>query len=260
MNKFISVVEKYLVPVASKFAGQKHLMSIKDAFIAMLPLTLTGSFAVLFSVLLRDIPTAFNGGEVTAFTETMEPVLNIMGNISAGTLSLMALVFAFSYAYNLAQHSNVDALPAGIIGIAIFMVTVPTKIMVEGVSDPITALSFDYLGAGGLFTSIIFITVFVAIYCKLAKSKVTIKMPDTVPPAVAKAFAAVIPGVIAVFGSAIVAHIVFSFAGMPVSDLIAKIIQTPLMQLSQGLPAVIIVTLVTQILWFFGLHGMLVLG
>ncbi len=258
MDKFIQAVEKHLVPVASKVAGQKHLSSIKDGFLAILPITMTGSFAVLFSVLLRDIPTAFNGGEVTAFTEAMQPVLNIFGVVSTSTLSLMALVFAFSYAYALAQYSKVDPLPSGLIGVSILFTTIPATIAVEGM-DAISGVSFNYLGSAGLFTALIFVTIFIELYIFIVKSGITIKMPDSVPPAVSKSFAAIIPGVSAIFLSAATAYIISSLVGMPISDWITQMIQTPLMSLSQGLPAVIIVTFVTQVLWFFGLHGMLVL-
>lgn len=258
MDKFIQLVEKNLVPVASKVAGQKHLSSIKDGFLAILPITMTGSFAVLFSVLLRDIPTALNGGEVTAFTEAMEPVLNIFSVVSTSTLSLMALVFAFAYAYSLATFSKVDPLPSGLIGVSILFTTIPATIAVEG-ADAISGVSFDYLGSAGLFTALIFITIFTELYILIVKRGITIKMPDTVPPAVSKSFAAIIPGVVSVFASAAVAYVVSSLVNMPISDWITQMIQSPLMDLSQGLPAVIIVTFVTQVLWFFGLHGMLVL-
>lgn len=259
MDKFVAIIEKHLVPIAGKFAAQRHLASIKDGFIAMLPLTLAGSFAVLFSVLVNDIPTAFNGGEITAFSEAMTPFTTVMQNISGATLSLMALVFAFSFAYNLAANSGVDPLPAGIIGIAVFMATVPRSFMVEGLTDPVSGVAYSYLGSGGLFTAIIAILIFMEIYIVLTKRGITIKMPDSVPPAVSKSFAAIIPGVVAIFGTAAASFIISEIAGMPVNDLISQIIQKPLLDLSQGMFAVILVTIITQVLWFFGLHGMLVL-
>ncbi len=255
MNKFIELVEKHLVPVASKVAGQRHLSSIKDGFLAILPITMAGSFAVLFAVFFRDIPTAINGGEVTAFTESMQPVLNVLGDISSSTISLMALVFTFGYAYSLAQTDGKDPLPAGLVGVSILFTTMPKTVGEEALSG----ISFDYLGSGGLFTALIFVTIFIELYLLIVRKGITIKMPEGVPPAVAKSFAALIPGLSAIFASAFVASFISWVVGMPITDFIAEMIQAPLMGLSQGLPAVIIVTFVTQVLWFFGLHGMLVL-
>ena len=42
------------------------------------------------------------------------------------------------------------------------------------------------------------------IFCKLMQADLTIKMPDSVPPAVSKAFAAILPATIALYVVAII--------------------------------------------------------
>ena len=89
---------------------------------------------------------------------------------------------------------------------------------------------------------------------------ITIKLPDTVPPAVSKAFAAIIPGIVAIYLSGILAFIVSSLSGLSIGELILKYVQMPFLGLSQGLVAVLIIVLAVQLFWFFGLHGTNVLG
>lgn len=256
MNGFIQWSEKNIVPIAGKIGSQRHLVSIRDAFIAMLPLTLAGSLAVLLNVFLRDIPTSLG---MDGFVENMQWLIAINGNVWWATLAMMALVFSFTLAYNLGKNGGVDALPAGVVGLMIFIgTTTPFAVKVNGADA--SALLGGNLAATGLFTAMIFILVIMEIYVFIIKRNITIKMPDSVPPAVSKAFTAVIPGVVAVYLSVILSDTILQMSGMPVNDLITEMIQKPLLNLSQGLPAVLIVTFFTQVLWFFGLHGMNILG
>lgn len=62
MDKFMKI--------SGKLGSQKHLVAIRDAFLAMFPLTMAGAIAVLINVLVRDIPTSMGN---TAFVEAMQP-------------------------------------------------------------------------------------------------------------------------------------------------------------------------------------------
>ena len=72
------------------------------------------------------------------------------------------------------------------------------------------------------------------IYVKLMLKKITIKLPDSVPPAVSNAFAAIIPGVIAIYTFAIITQICLVTTGTYPNDLIVRWIQAPLLSMSQG--------------------------
>ncbi len=264
MDKFIAWSEKHLVPIAGKIGSQRHLVSIRDAFIAMLPLTLAGSFAVLLNVFLRDIPTslaeAYPSMEfIGSIPDKAAWMININGQVWWATIAMMALVFSFTLAYNLGKNSGVDGLPAGVVGLMIFVATTP-QVWVDTPEVAGGVLSTPYLGSTGLFTAMFFILIFMEFYAWIIKKNIVIKMPDSVPPAVSKAFVAVIPGVIAVYGAAIATDVITRLVSMPVNDWIAITIQNPLISLSQGYPAVLLITLLTQILWFFGLHGMNILA
>ncbi|MGC2952020.1 PTS transporter subunit EIIC, partial [Enterococcus faecium] len=76
---------------------------------------------------------------------------------------------------------------------------------------------------------------------------ITIKMPDSVPPAVSNAFAAILPATIALYVIAIINYIVGRVAdGQLIIDLLQKYIAEPILALSQGLGAVYIVTVILQ--------------
>ena len=49
MEKFQSQIERFLVPLASKLNSQRHICSVRDAFILTFPLTMAGSLMVLIN-------------------------------------------------------------------------------------------------------------------------------------------------------------------------------------------------------------------
>ncbi len=267
--------------ISGKIGSQRHLVAIRDSFIAMMPITMAGSIAVLLNVFLRDIPTSIGW---TDFATAMQPIIAINGYVYFGTIGIMALFFAFIFGYNLSVMHKVNPVAGGIISFASFISTIPQTLTIatpledvkvsvvsalkdlgltiaktDGIATLETsqwgAIDLKYAGATGLFTALIigFLSMFV--YASLTKRNITIKLPDSVPPAVNKAFAAIIPGTVAIYACAGLALLVFSLTGSALSDLVSSYIQRPLMGLSQGVGSVILLTFLVQLFWFFGLHG-----
>ena len=278
MNSFMKI--------AGKIGAQKHLVAIRDAFVAMLPLTMAGSVAVLLNVFFRDIP---NNLGWTSFSEAMKPLIELNGYVYFGTIAVMALIFAFALGYNRAQHEKVNPIAGGLVAFGAFVATIPqtVKIITElaGVDKTVIealkklgltllqeggktnletsqwgAITTAYAGATGLFTAVFIGLISSEIYCFLMNKKLIIKMPENVPPAVNKAFAAIIPGTIAIYVSALLGYLPSVLAHIPLNDLISSYVQKPLMGLSQGLGSVVLLSFLVQLFWFFGLHGHNVLG
>lgn len=272
--------EKFMT-LAGRIGSQRHLVAIRDSFIAMMPITMAGSIAVLLNVFFRDIPTSLGW---TGFVENVQFLIDINGYVYFGTIALMAAFFAFSLGYNLSQSYKVNALGGGLVSFASFVAIIPQTLTIStdisgidsGVINSLTQLGLNvaesgdvlsmetsqwgaidiaYLGATGLFSALIIGLISTIIYSFLMKKEIIIKLPDTVPPAVNKAFAAIIPGTIAIYASAIIGYVAFTLSGQALNDLIAQYIQQPLMGLSQGLGSVILLTFLVQLFWFFGLHG-----
>lgn len=284
MNGFTSFMEKYFMPVAGKIGSQKHLVAIRDSFIAIMPIIMVGSIAVLLNVFLRDLPTQWG---FTNFVEAMQPLIAINGNVYFGSITILALCFVFALGYNVAQTYEVNPIAGGVIAFAALVACMNqnaafdytlTGVPVEAINtlkdfgmnvalsekgDAVILKSVTewgymaagYCGSSGLFTALIVGLISSMIYVKLMIKKVTLKLPDTVPPAVSKAFAAIIPGVIAVYVAAIASQIMYMTTGLYINDWVVEFIQKPLLGMSQGFVSVIVVTFLQQLFWFFGLHG-----
>lgn len=261
MNGFTNWMEKHFVPIAAKIGSQKFLVAIRDAFIAIMPITMAGAFSTLLNVFFRDLPTEWGW---TGFVEAMQPVITVNGNVWWGTLAVLSMCFVFALGYQLSKVYRTPPLAGGLIAFASFIAVTPQSIEVTSEAGEVISawgnLNWTLLDARGLFTALFIGFFSTIIYAKLMNRNITIKLPDTVPPAVSKAFASIIPGIVAIYLSGILAFIVSSLSGLSIGELILKYVQMPFLGLSQGLVAVLIIVLAVQLFWFFGLHGTNVLG
>ena len=264
MEKFMKWMEEKFVPVAAKISSQRHLVAIRDSFISILPITMVGSVAVLLNVIFRDLPNNYG---LPGFAEFMAPVISINGVVWFASIAILSLVFVISLGYNIAKSYNVNALAGALVAFASFIAFLPQEASFDTTINEATVhvtqwgyINLDYLGAKGLFPAMIIGIVAVVIYAKLMLKDITIKLPDSVPPAVNKAFVSIIPGVVAIYVAAIISFLVVKLTGSSLNDLIAQYIQAPLLGLSQGAFSVVLLSFLVQLFWFFGLHGHNVLG
>ena len=264
MEKFMKWMEEKFVPVAAKISSQRHLVAIRDSFISILPITMVGSVAVLLNVIFRDLPNNYG---FPGFAEFMAPVISINGVVWFASIAILSLVFIISLGYNIAKSYNVNALAGALVAFASFIAFLPQEASFDTTINEATVhvtqwgyINLDYLGAKGLFPAMIIGIVAVIIYAKLMLKDITIKLPDSVPPAVNKAFVSIIPGVVAIYVAAIISFLVVKLTGSSLNDLIAQYIQAPLLGLSQGAFSVVLLAFLVQLFWFFGLHGHNVLG
>lgn len=286
MDRFLKWMEKNFMPFASKIGSQRHLVCIRDSFISIMPVTMVGSIAVLLNVFLRDLPNTWFG-EGNRFVESVQGLIKINGNVYFGSIVVLGMVFTFALGYHIAKSYNVNPVAGGVIAFASVVVCMNQSAVFDYVLPGVSSSAFEtlkqlglnvkllqdgsgvflarvnnwgymgqnYTGATGLFTCLIVGFISSMIYVKLMLKKIIIKLPKSVPSAVSNAFAAILPGAIAIYIFAIITQLCVSFTGMYPNDLIIRWIQEPLLSLSQGFFSMFIVLFLVQLFWFFGLHG-----
>lgn len=256
MNGFVNFLEAKFVPVAAKIGAQKHLVAIRDSFAAVMPLILVGAFAVLLNnvffvpwSLLAD--PRLLGGDHPFIVWTNANVAPLFSLMESGTLSILALALTFALGYNRAQAEKKDALSTGLISVAGFILLGALSRNNPNVASWVG----NFLGAQGLFIALLVGLVAPEIYFFVVNKNWTIKMPDSVPPAVGRGFAAIIPGFAAIFGMAIIGYCFSKFAGISIFTWFETNISSALMSLSQGIVSITTISFLIPLLWFFGLHG-----
>ncbi|GFZ27459.1 PTS sugar transporter subunit IIC [Lactobacillus corticis] len=244
-----SWVNKHIVPVAGKISQFRPLIAIRDGLTLALPLIIIGSFFTI----LASFP-------ITAWTNFIsKTVINnvsisaVFAKISNGSFGIMGLVAAFGVAQSYASQKKVDGTSAGILSAAAFFIVTPSitssgKTVLEG-------MPYKYLGSNGLFVAIIIGLISASIYHWFIAHHIEIKMPDSVPPAVAKSFSALLPGAaIILFAGAVYA--LFSWAGWGnIHEVFINLLYKPLSMLSDTLWGTLISIFLLCAFWFVGIHG-----
>lgn len=232
--------------IAGKISNQRHLLALRDGMASAMPLIIVGSIFML----IGNFP-------INAFTEWLGKIglLDFFNKASNSTFGIIGLVVTFSVAYNLAKTYKIDSLSAGILSLGVFVFMTPVLTTKTGTGFPTT-----YLGSAGLFVGIIVSIITTELFKFFVYKNLVIRMPDTVPPNVSRAFSAIIPGLlIMVFWFIIL--VTLHLCGVDnVHALIADTIAKPLSLLTKTLPGIIFVIFVQCFFWMFGIHGAQVTG
>ncbi|WP_080875778.1 PTS sugar transporter subunit IIC [Oceanobacillus timonensis] len=242
MQKFIEI--------AGRIGSQRHLVAVRDGFVAIMPLIIIGSLAIL----MNNFP-AFGSFDVVAILNNIFGEGNwqtVGGSIWNATFAVIGLLISFTIAYNLAKSYDIDGLSAGLISIASYIILVP-------VTEDF-GLNMNWLGAQGLFVAIIVGLIVTELFRMLLQANITIKMPEGVPEGVTRSFAALIPAMIILAFVGLFQALITVFVGISIFEVIFNAIQEPLQGLGNTLPAAMVVSFLNHLLWFFGLHGTNIIG
>ncbi|WP_317318326.1 PTS transporter subunit EIIC [Longibaculum muris] len=247
MQKFMDKMENVLAPLATKVGGNRILKAVSTAFNMIMPLIIIGAIFSLVSTL------SIGGYQAFLQSSGIGKILALVGKF---TTDLMALYVAFAagYAYVRNEGMNNDAIPSGLLSVLAFFIMTPlTEVMINEV--PTTVLSFDYLGSKGLFTALLVGLLVGFIYTFVTKKGWVIKMPEGVPPTVAKSFSALIPGFV-ITGIFLVINGIFNaLTGATFSEWLYSVLAAPLSALSGSVITFLVLLFICQVFWFFGIHG-----
>lgn len=250
MDRIMRFLEKYLLPFANKLGSQRHLLAVRNGLISTLPLTIVGSFFVIF----LNLP--FEG-----YDQWIEPYRATLDIPFRFTVGIMALYAAFGVGSFLAQSYKVDQLSAGMLSVLAFIIStvVPVQVKepVEGVIDAGRWISIGSLSSTSLFGAIVTALIAVEIYRFMIQKNITIKLPDSVPPAVAKSFSALLPTLVIMllcWGVRYGLH-------FDINSVITYIV-SPLKSLLVGNSLIggLLTIFMIQLFWSFGIHGEAILG
>ena len=248
MSKIMTILEERVAPAVNKIGGQRHLRAVRNGIISMLPLTIVGSFFVIF----LNVP-------IPGYDELIAPIKASLDIPFRYTVGIMSIYVSFGIAHQLAKSYNLDELTSGFLAVAGFLISsvVPTQVS-KGVDGVIAAgrwMPIAKLSASSLFGAILASIISVEIYRFFRDKNIVIKMPDGVPPAVAKSFAALIPGMIIL---TVVWLIRLGLMYTPFEDMhniVRVLLVGPLTKIGGTYWGALVVTLLIHLLWMTGIHG-----
>ena len=130
---------------------------------------------------------------------------NMIGLISNGSLNtfavLLVVIFSNTFSRKYFPKSR-EHMTSVLYALGAFFICMPWKFQytpTTGSIKPIEILNYmdtSYFGTKGVFAALLVSGCAVWIYNKMLQTHFTIKMPDSVPPAVGRSFESLIPGVV----------------------------------------------------------------
>ena len=239
MEALENFLQTWLMPIAAKIEKQQHLQAIKDGMIGATPFIIVGSMCLLPLAFMNLI----GAGPVYDALAAVNPFFSL---IAKYTNDFVALFAAYLIARSLAKRYSIDNTLLAISAVAVHFI-------LSGV-DVKDGISITYIGSAGLFTSMISAILTVEISRVLIRHHVVIKLPDSVPDMVSESFSALIPIFASCGAASLIATLSTTLGGKAFPELIMGLL-APAISSMDSLPALLIVIFLTQLLWFFGLHG-----
>lgn len=246
----MDALEKHVMPLANKIGSQKHLQAVRNGIIATLPLTIVGSFFLIF----LNIP-------IPSYMEFINAHRNSLEIPFRFTVGMMSLFCSFSIAACLAKSYDCDTVTCGFLGVLGFLCVsiVPVQVTapIEGVIAAGRYLNLSSLSAANLFSSILCGLFSVEIFRFMKDHNITIKMPEGVPEGVANSFAALFPAlaVLIIFWG--LRHIL----NVDINSILTALLM-PLKQFLVGnsLLGGLITVFLNGFFWILGIHGAAIMG
>ena len=256
-----------LLSFAGKMQSNKILGSIKDAFIDNMPVVIMGAFTTLFQFVLSA--TKAQGYQISLANVPgfgwLANLWDMWGYMNYGCMNFMAVAIVFMVAlhYGEALGQTGDRTVASV-ALACFVTLIQTSASTTTeAGETVTigsVVGSTYTNAQGLFVALIVGIVATLIYCKLYQSgKLTIHLPDSVPPNVSHSFEVLFPAVITIFCFGLLRFFMDKVVHMNFFNLIATIM-APVQAIMTGLPGYLVIVLIMMLLWWFGIHGPNVMG
>lgn len=254
LSQLSSFCEKKVMPFANKMAKQRHLAAMRDAFMSLLPITLMGGV----SAILNSPPITENTTNVfllkwAEFASNNSEILNWLFTFTLGGMSLYISV---GITHFLCKHYKMESfLPILFVIVGFFLlVTNPIELGYESKS-----IEIGYIDGKGLIPAILISIITVELYRFMKiRNFGRIKMPESVPASLSDVFAAFVPGFIIII-IYISIFTIFNKMDTTLPKFLFSLL-TPTFKAADSIFFTVIITLLTHLLWFFGIHDAALAG
>ncbi|NLW15118.1 MAG: PTS sugar transporter subunit IIC, partial [Erysipelothrix sp.] len=258
MKKFTEKLTNTIAKIAEKLGNQIHLLALRDAFASIMPFMILAGFVTLINWVILD-PSSSPLAKIVD-PELLGTLQKVAMPIGDATLGIMTLLIVVTIALQLSKYRQFDNPIAPILTslVSFFVVTpMSIEVLTEGSSTAITVggIGSGFIGASGMFVGILIGLIATDIVIRLSRiEKLQIKISGQIPPSVISSFNVLIPVIITVFTFAILNFTLAMTVQMTLSDVVSKIITTPLSHVTTGLFGFVLITSIANLFFGFGIH------
>ncbi|MBZ0324443.1 PTS sugar transporter subunit IIC [Enterococcus casseliflavus] len=249
MNEWIN--EKLLPPIL-KFVNTKAITALRNGMLYTMPFSIVGSIFLL----LANFPV-----QSIADWVTNSSLGEYFNQAYGASFAIMAFFAVMGIAYSYVKAEGYEGLPAGMIGLVIFLLTMESSVTDAEANVTIAnVIDKTWTGGQGMISAIL-VGLFVGWgYTWFLKRDIRIKLPEQVPTNVANSFTALIPAAVLTtiaLGIYIFFDKVFQTT---VVEWIYTVIQSPMQGVTDSLGGALMLGFLVPFLWFFGVHGSTIVG
>ena len=249
MNEWIN--EKLLPPIL-KFVNTKAITALRNGMLYTMPFSIVGSIFLL----LANFPV-----QSIADWVTNSGLGEYFNQAYGASFAIMAFFAVMGIAYSYVKAEGYEGLPAGMIGLVIFLLTMESSVTDAEANVTIAnVIDKTWTGGQGMISAIL-VGLFVGWgYTWFLKRDIRIKLPEQVPTNVANSFTALIPAAVLTtiaLGIYIFFDKVFQTT---VVEWIYTVIQSPMQGVTDSLGGAMMLGFLVPFLWFFGVHGSTIVG
>ena len=233
--------------LSSRMEKAAMLQAISKAFLALVPITIGSA---LFSILLGiPVESWQNWLKSTGLYDSMFTVINAASNMPAPFLA-----FVLSYFY--CREKQADGLAAGLISLASFLALIPlSPFLAEGAS--VTAADTVYFSSTGFPVAMVTGMLTGFIYLKLNTFHKGRSRSSTLPPSMADLFFDAAAAFV-MLSISFLTRFLFSLTFIKTVFGFCNLIVSPIMKLGASPVTVILVAVLADLIWFFGIHPSLI--
>lgn len=253
LDRVTEFIEQKIAPPLLRISQIRYLEALQRTFVTLMPYMILGAtstlilnLAGLFGESGLNLP-----GVAAAISAVVEPCRPWLLQIVFVSINLLALITTALNGYFLGDYyshkdKDVSAIASAMVSMIAFLCFIDFGNL---------SANFDWpsyiLGSPSLFGGILISIFAVELYRFLIGKKITIKMPEAVPPMIAAAFTSMIPVSVVVVVCCIVGRGIASFDFLAaLNAACAYLVVGGSGPVAQGIGFFL-----DRILWFVGLHG-----
>ena len=253
LDRVTEFIEQKIAPPLLRISQIRYLEALQRTFVTLMPYMILGAtstlilnLAGLFGESGLNLP-----GVAAAISAVVEPCRPWLLQIVFVSINLLALITTALNGYFLGDYyshkdKDVSAIASAMVSMIAFLCFIDFGNL---------SANFDWpsyiLGSPSLFGGILISIFAVELYRFLIGKKITIKMPEAVPPMIAAAFTSMIPVSVVVVICCIVGRGIANFDFLAaLNAACAYLVVGGSGPVAQGIGF-----LLDRILWFVGLHG-----
>lgn len=252
MDKLMAKIDVIAGPM-TKFGQIPFIRAIVNGMVAAVGVTMIGSIFLILNLFCSD-----GGLTEHALLPFLKPLAGDFALVNTLSMNIMAIYMAISMGAEYAEIKGFNKTTGAVGTFFAFILlnydSVGT-LFIEGADSGISALPINFWGGAGVITAIIAAAVATNVIHLCYKYNIRIKLPDSVPPAIADSFSAIIP----YFFVTLICWGLRTLGGINIPELVGNML-LPFFSAADNIFVFTFAYFLVSLLWICGLHGDNIVG